>query len=134
MTEKEEEKKELKEKPTKPSSAWSAEEKKLIGTYGCQLIYEDATQEQLVDRKVTTDSMIIYYKENQILDNKSPAEYILLMKDNNDNVFQLIHQEECQLVLLSQLEQSELKRINIRDKLFLLYSSFILLYILLINV
>ena len=62
MTEKVEEKKELKEKPTKPSSAWSAEEKKLIGTYGCQLIYEDATQEQLVDRKVPTDSMIVSYK------------------------------------------------------------------------
>ena len=41
---------ELKEKPAKSSSAWSVEEKKLIGTYGCQLIYEDATQEQLVDR------------------------------------------------------------------------------------
>ncbi len=62
MTEKVEEQKELKEKPTKPSSAWSAEEKKLIGTYGCQLIYEDATEEQLVDRKVPTDSMIITYK------------------------------------------------------------------------
>ena len=62
MTEKVEEKKELKEKPTKPSSAWSAEEKKLIGTYGCQLIYENATEEQLIDRKVPTDSMIIYYK------------------------------------------------------------------------
>ena len=62
MTEKVEEKKELKEKPTKPSSAWSAEEKKLIGTYGCQLIYENATQEQLVDRKVPTDSMIVSYK------------------------------------------------------------------------
>ena len=61
MTEKVEEKKELKEKPTKPTSAWSAEEKKLIGTYGCQLIYENATEEQLVDRKVPTDSMIIYY-------------------------------------------------------------------------
>ena len=62
MTEEVKEEKKLKEKPTKPSSAWSAEEKKLIGTYGCQLIYEDATEEQLVDRKVPTDSMIIYYK------------------------------------------------------------------------
>ena len=35
---------ELKEKPAKPSSAWSTEEKKLISTYGSQLIYEDATQ------------------------------------------------------------------------------------------
>ena len=65
MTEKVEEKKELKEKPTKPSSARSAEEKKLIGTYGCQLIYEDATQEQLVDRKVPTDTMIVTYKKEE---------------------------------------------------------------------
>ena len=57
--------KELKEKPTKPSSAWSAEEKKLVSTYGCQLIYEDATQEQLVDRKVPTDTMIVTYKKEE---------------------------------------------------------------------
>ncbi len=57
--------KELKEKPTKPSSAWSAEEKKLVSTYGCQLIYEDATQEQLVDRKVPTDTMIVTYKTEE---------------------------------------------------------------------
>ena len=62
MTEEVKVEKQLKEKPTKPTSAWSAEEKKLIGTYGCQLIYEDATQEQLVDRKVPTDSMIVSYK------------------------------------------------------------------------
>ena len=62
MTEKVEEKKELKEKPTKPSSAWSAEEKKLIGTYGCQMINEDATQEQLMSKKVPTDAMIVSYK------------------------------------------------------------------------
>tara|TARA_Y100001963_G_scaffold19238_1_gene24351 strand:+ start:1697 stop:2056 length:360 start_codon:yes stop_codon:yes gene_type:complete len=61
MTEKVEEKKELKEKPT-PKSAWSAEEKKLIGSYGCQLIYENATQEQLFHKKVPTDAMIITYK------------------------------------------------------------------------
>ena len=65
MTEKVEAPKELKEKPTKPSSAWSSEEKKLIGTYGCQLIYEDATQEQLVDRKVPTDTMIVTYKKEE---------------------------------------------------------------------
>ena len=50
------------EKPAKSSSVWSVEEKKLIGTYGCQLIYEDATEDQLVDRKVPTDSMVIYYR------------------------------------------------------------------------
>ena len=61
MTEKVEEKKELKEKPT-PKSVWSAEEKKLIGTYGWQLINEDATQEQLMNKKVPTDAMIISYK------------------------------------------------------------------------
>jgi hypothetical protein len=61
MTKEVKEEQKLKEKPT-PKSAWSSEEKKLIGSYGCQLIYEDATQEQLVDRKVPTDSMIISYK------------------------------------------------------------------------
>ena len=61
MTKEVKEEQKLKEKPT-PKSAWSSEEKKLIGTYGCQLIYENATQEQLVDRKVPTDSMIISYK------------------------------------------------------------------------
>ena len=61
MTEKVEEKKELKEKPT-PKSGWSAEEKKLIGTYGCQLITEDATEEQLMNKKVPTDAMIVSYK------------------------------------------------------------------------
>ena len=65
MTEEVKEETKLKEKPTKPSSAWSAEEKKLIGTYGCQLIYEDATQEQLVDRKVPTDTMIVTYKKEE---------------------------------------------------------------------
>ena len=44
MTEEVKEEKKLKEKPT-PKSAWSTEEKKLIGTYGCQMINEDATQE-----------------------------------------------------------------------------------------
>ena len=61
MTEEVKEEKKLKEKPT-PKSAWSTEEKKLIGTYGCQLINEDATQEQLMNKKVPTDAMIISYK------------------------------------------------------------------------
>ena len=65
MTEEVKEEKKLKEKPTKPSSAWSAEEKKLIGTYGCQLINEDATQEQLMNKKVPTDSMIVTYKSKE---------------------------------------------------------------------
>ena len=65
MTEKVEEQQELKEKPTKPSSAWSSEEKKLIGTYGCQLITEDASQEQLMNKKVPTDSMIVTYKSKE---------------------------------------------------------------------
>ena len=61
MTEEVKEEKKLKEKPT-PKSAWSTEEKKLIGTYGCQLINEDATQEQLMNKKVPTDAMIVSYK------------------------------------------------------------------------
>tara|TARA_B100001996_G_scaffold318649_1_gene262267 strand:- start:772 stop:1131 length:360 start_codon:yes stop_codon:yes gene_type:complete len=64
MTEKVEEKKELKEKPT-PKSVWSTEEKKLIGTYGCQLLAEDATEEQLSDKKYPTDAMVVSYKTEE---------------------------------------------------------------------
>ena len=82
MTEKVEEKKELKEKPTKPSSAWSSEEKKLIGTYGCQLITEDASQEQLMNKKVPTDAMIISYKVKDKV-------YMDLVRGPRVNIFDL---------------------------------------------
>ena len=64
MTEEVKEEKKLKEKPT-PKSSWSTEEKKLIGTYGCQMINEDATQEQLMNKKVPTDTMIVTYKTEE---------------------------------------------------------------------
>ena len=68
MTEKVEAEKELKEKPQKPKSVWSAEERKLIPSYGCQLLVEAADKEQLEDRKLPTDTMIITYKsENKLI-------------------------------------------------------------------
>jgi hypothetical protein len=68
MTEKVEAQKELKEKP-KPKSAWSSDEKKLIGTnYGCQLIAEDATDDQLKDKNYPTDTMVVSYQnEGKVL-------------------------------------------------------------------
>ena len=42
-------------------STWSKEEKDLIHTYGCQLIAENATTEQIEDRKLPTDTMIVSY-------------------------------------------------------------------------
>jgi len=58
----------LEEKP-KPKSAWSSDEKKLIGTnYGCQLIAEDASADQIQDKKVPTDTMIVSYQnEGKVL-------------------------------------------------------------------
>ena len=60
MTEKVETEKKLAEKPKK--SIWSNEDKKLISSYGCQLLAEDATGKQLLEKKLPTDTMIITYK------------------------------------------------------------------------
>jgi len=65
MTEKVETEKKLSEKPKKPEtekSIWSSEDKKLISSYGCQLLVEDAKGKQLVEKKLPTDTMIITYK------------------------------------------------------------------------
>ena len=66
MTEKVETEKKLAEKPQKPEkpkkSIWSNEDKKLISSYGCQLLAEDATNKQLLEKKLPTDTMIITYK------------------------------------------------------------------------
>ena len=65
MTEKVETEKKLAEKPKKPEtekSIWSSEDKKLISSYGCQLLVEDAKGKQLVEKKLPTDTMIITYK------------------------------------------------------------------------
>ena len=61
MTEEVKEEKKLKEKPI-PKSAWSSEEKKLIGSYGCQLLIEDADKEQQQDKKFPTDTVIVTYQ------------------------------------------------------------------------
>ena len=45
----------------KSKTSWTKEEKELISTYGCQLIAENATKEQVVDKKVPTDTMIVSY-------------------------------------------------------------------------
>ena len=67
MTEKVDEEKKLKEKPTKPSSLWSTEEKKNISSYGCQLLVEDVKGDKVFEKKLPTDTMIITYKtEDQI--------------------------------------------------------------------
>ena len=67
MTEKvETEQKEKKEKQnTKPKSAWSTEEKKQISTYGCQLLVENATKEQVQEKKVPSDAMIVTYRSEE---------------------------------------------------------------------
>ena len=65
MTEKVEAEKKLQEKPekpVKPKSAWSSDERKLISSYGCQLIAEDATTDQIHDKKLPTDTMIVSYQ------------------------------------------------------------------------
>ena len=64
MTEKVEAEKKLQEKPEKPAkpkSAWSSDERKLISDYGCQLIAEDATVDQIQDKKLPTDTSIVSY-------------------------------------------------------------------------
>ena len=51
-----------KEVEEKSKATWTKEEKDLIPTYGCQLIAENATTEQIEDRKLPTDTMLITYK------------------------------------------------------------------------
>tara|TARA_B100000287_G_C20090783_1_gene566371 strand:+ start:34 stop:390 length:357 start_codon:yes stop_codon:yes gene_type:complete len=62
MTEKVEAEKELKEKPKK--SLWTTEDKKNISNYGCQLLVDDASQEQIQERKLPTDTMIVTYSKD----------------------------------------------------------------------
>jgi len=61
MTEEVKTGKKLEPKPT-PKSVWSSDEKKLMSSYGCQLLAEDATADQLNDKKYPTDAMIVSYK------------------------------------------------------------------------
>ena len=53
------EQKKVLEKPKK--SIWSSEERKSVSNYGCQLLIDDATKEQMEDRKLPTDTMIVSY-------------------------------------------------------------------------
>ena len=46
----------------KSKTSWTKEEKELIHTYGCQLIAENATTEQLENKQLPTDTMIVSYK------------------------------------------------------------------------
>ena len=48
-------------KEEKSTTTWTKEEKELIHTYGCQLIAENATAEQIEDRQLPTDTMIVSY-------------------------------------------------------------------------
>ncbi len=48
-------------KEEKSTTSWTKEEKELIHTYGCQLIAENATAEQIEDRQLPTDTMIVSY-------------------------------------------------------------------------
>ncbi len=60
MTEEVKEEKKLEEKPQSKSS-WSSEERKLISQYGCELLVEGATKEQIGDRKYPTDACVVSY-------------------------------------------------------------------------
>ena len=51
-----------KEVEEKSKATWTKEEKDLIQTYGCQLIAENATTEQLENKQLPTDTMIVSYK------------------------------------------------------------------------
>ena len=60
MTEEVKEEKKVLEKPKK--SIWSSEERKSVSNYGCQLLVDGASEDQVQDRKLPTDTMIITYK------------------------------------------------------------------------
>ena len=60
MTEEVKEEKKVLEKPKK--SIWSSEERKNISNYGCQLLVDDANEDQIQERKLPTDTMIVSYK------------------------------------------------------------------------
>ena len=54
------EKKQEEEKQSK--SQWTKEERDLFSNYGCQLLVENATEEQQGDRAMPTDASVIWYK------------------------------------------------------------------------
>ena len=46
----------------KSKTTWTKEERDLIPTYGCQLLVENANKDQVYDKKLPTDTMIVSYK------------------------------------------------------------------------
>jgi len=84
MTEKVDEEKKLKEKPTKPPSLWSTEEKKNISSYGCQLLVEDVKGDKVFEKKLPTDTMIITYKVKDKV-------YMDLVRGPRVNIFDLYY-------------------------------------------
>ena len=63
MTEEVKEETKVAQKPEKPKkSIWSSDEKKNISSYGCELLVEDASKDQVNERQLPTDTMIISYK------------------------------------------------------------------------
>ncbi len=59
MTEEVKEEKKVAEKPKKP--IWSSDERKNISSYGCELLVEDANKDQVNERQLPTDTMIVTY-------------------------------------------------------------------------
>ena len=52
------------------TSEWTSEEKEnMVQSYGCHMIVEGATPEQIQDKKLPTDTLQIKYKDNMNLDN-----------------------------------------------------------------
>ena len=52
---------EVKKEEKKSKTSWTKEEKELISNYGCQLIAENANSDQIEDRQLPTDTMIVSY-------------------------------------------------------------------------
>tara|TARA_B100000287_G_scaffold399003_1_gene416894 strand:+ start:72 stop:428 length:357 start_codon:yes stop_codon:yes gene_type:complete len=59
MTEEVKEDKKVLEKPKK--SIWSSDERKNIPSYGCELMVEDASKEQVNEKNLPTDTMVVTY-------------------------------------------------------------------------
>jgi len=75
----------LGEAPVTTESVWSAEEKEsLIQSYGCHLVVERATPEQIKDKTLPTDTLQVKYKSNDKV-------YIDLCRGKRVDVFDLYY-------------------------------------------
>ena len=79
MTEEVKEEKKVLEKPKK--SIWSSEERKNISNYGCQLLVDDANEDQIQERKLPTDTMIVSYKVKDKIYKDLCLKMVLLSQD-----------------------------------------------------